>query len=234
MFARIDRGCWRALSALHELLHTLGAVQDDTPNMSGFGHCVDEWDVMCYADGPGVTMRIACADRQLNQAVDCNHDDYFSTAPPAGSYLATHWNTARSSFLEVGAGAPVSPPPPPPASPPPPPPASPPPPPPASPPPPPRAVVAGPRVRAIAARGGRGRLLRLAYRVTSDVATRELVTVFRGRRAIAVRRTRLSASALRSVAWRAPRRTGAYAFCVRAWNAAGTASAASCARIVLR
>jgi len=103
--ARIDSGCWglgsqgRSVEA-HELMHTLGAVQPSAPNSTALGHCDDDADRMCYDDGsPGLVLRNVCPAE--NEALfDCNHDDYFSTFPPAGNYLATHWNTAVSSFLE--------------------------------------------------------------------------------------------------------------------------------------
>ena len=57
---------------------------------------------MCYVDGPGVVVRRVCPDQAHEGLLDCNHDDYFSLNPAAGSYLATHWNTAESSFLVAG------------------------------------------------------------------------------------------------------------------------------------
>jgi hypothetical protein len=290
MYGRVDRSCWSGVAPLHELFHTLGAVQDNAPNTSGGGHCVDEWDVMCYVDAPGVVMRFPCPTRQTSQVLDCNHDDYFSTAPPAGSYLATHWNTANSSWLASGAqtlpsapgqlrmvgasestisiawaasdGAdryevflngfaaqvaagtsatltglacgtsyalgveaiggsggrsPQT------------------------------ALIAStatcplvivdrpPTVRALAARGTRGALARLAYRVADEGDTRATITIYRSGRIVAVRRTAFGAAPSRAVSWRAPRRllTG-FRFCVQVWDRAGNASGVSCATIRLR
>jgi hypothetical protein len=102
-YARIDRGCWGPATATHELFHTLGAVSQQAPNASGGWHCIDEYDVMCYSDDPRYPeLRIDCPDRAYDQLLDCGNQDYFSTNPPAGSWLATHWNTADSRFLSSG------------------------------------------------------------------------------------------------------------------------------------
>ena len=101
--ARVDSGCWGLADQgesveAHELLHTLGGVQASAPNATPMGHCTDGADRMCYDDGSGLQQRSVCPDS--NQAYfDCNHDDYYSTKPPDGSYLATHWDTADSEFL---------------------------------------------------------------------------------------------------------------------------------------
>ena len=99
MFARVDTACWGHASA-HELLHTLGAVQNSAPNSSGAGHCTDEVDVMCYRDTTATVTRQVCS--RAGQ-VDCNNDDYFHPNPKPSSYLATAWNVADSRFLETGA-----------------------------------------------------------------------------------------------------------------------------------
>jgi hypothetical protein len=103
LYARVDAPCWN-YAELHEIVHTLGAVQPHAPHPSGYLHCTDEADVMCYDDDGGgpVTMTSACPPEH-ELLLDCGHDDYFSTQPPAGSYLASHWNTANSSFLEPDA-----------------------------------------------------------------------------------------------------------------------------------
>jgi len=98
MFARVDSSCWNYAEG-HELMHTLGAVQQGAPHATAGGHCWDQPDEMCYDDGSGSTMVTVCTGR--NSALfDCNHDDYFyAGVPPALNWLATHWNTFSSSWL---------------------------------------------------------------------------------------------------------------------------------------
>lgn len=107
MFARADAPCW-GHAELHELLHTLGAVQDSAPHSTAAGHCVDEVDAMCYEDGSGATMRAACQDKPA-WFVDCGLDDYFNAAPRTGSYLDNRWNAAQSSYLAASAPPPAPP-----------------------------------------------------------------------------------------------------------------------------
>jgi hypothetical protein len=92
------------LAAAHELMHTLGAVNKGAPNYSGGGHCIDEFDNMCYGEVNKTTAANGKAIMQVcppehNQVYDCNHNDYFSTSPAPGSYLDVAWNAANSSFL---------------------------------------------------------------------------------------------------------------------------------------
>jgi Divergent InlB B-repeat domain len=88
----------------HEIGHNIGAVQLSAPHSSGAFHCHDENDLMCYSDGGsyftgGGQLTFPCGSASDN-LMDCGHDDYYSAATPsAGNYLATHWNTAGSSFL---------------------------------------------------------------------------------------------------------------------------------------
>jgi hypothetical protein len=110
-YGRSDTGCWTASVAAHELGHNLGAVNNSAPNSSKAGHCIDEYDVMCYNDGNSAGLRtsVKCSDRAHDQRLDCNHDDYYHTNPSAGSYLATRWNVADNQFLinNGGGGGPT-------------------------------------------------------------------------------------------------------------------------------
>lgn len=100
-FAAIGTSCWSWSASGHELLHALGAVQESAPHATKSGHCWDDEDIMCYDDGgvpnpPGSIQKVCDGDE--NQ-VDCKKDDYFNVSPPGDSYLAKHWNLARSKFL---------------------------------------------------------------------------------------------------------------------------------------
>jgi hypothetical protein len=100
-YSRVDAGCWRGDIAAHELMHNLGGVQNSAPNASGWFHCIDEYDIMCYRDSNTTPpMRVDCTVPSLNTTrFDCGHDDYFHTNPTPGSYLATFWNAANNRFL---------------------------------------------------------------------------------------------------------------------------------------
>lgn len=104
MFARVDTGCWQASAsrgstAAHELMHNFGAVQASAPHQTPYGHCTDRYDLMCYDDGSGARLTDVCSSSH-SMLLDCRNDDYFHTSPAAGSYLATYWNSADSSFLD--------------------------------------------------------------------------------------------------------------------------------------
>ena len=106
-FARVDLGCWSGSAVVHEVFHTLGAVQKSAPRSDTALHCRDERDVMCYsgAGGASVYTSAYCTTVVLDERLDCNKNDYFHTQPATGSYLATRWNTARSAFLWGGGAA---------------------------------------------------------------------------------------------------------------------------------
>lgn len=115
-YARSDRPCWNSNVAAHEIIHNLGGVQNSAPNSTGGLHSRDEQDVMSYPDGaPNGTMIQVCPAPGEDR-FDCQKNDYFSAAPPAGSYLATHWNVAESLSLTRPVATPTTLPPPPPTT----------------------------------------------------------------------------------------------------------------------
>jgi hypothetical protein len=90
---------------LHEVMHTLGAVQPSAPHFSGGAHCYEIYDVMCYTPKDGTAdvfvrnCEIISALPNPGKPLDCGEDDYFNPTPARGSYLATHWNVYDSGFL---------------------------------------------------------------------------------------------------------------------------------------
>lgn len=85
---------------LHELFHTLGAVQLDAPH-ADTGHCFDAPSVMCSGgvEGYGLGIQIPACVKVLVETLDCGMDDYWNPSPRAGDYLSTHLNVAKSQFF---------------------------------------------------------------------------------------------------------------------------------------
>lgn len=90
---------------LHEMSHTMGAVQAAAPNSTSAGHCTDGLDIMCYPDGSpeaaGYNPNVCSPAEMAGMffAYDCNNDDYFNASPSGGSYLANKWNVYNSKYL---------------------------------------------------------------------------------------------------------------------------------------
>jgi hypothetical protein len=107
-FAMIERSgdaVTEAYRFLHEVGHTLGAVQLFAPHSTGYGHCYTNVDVMCSFDGgsyftQGGDMVDVCDQPPPGEfTFDCEGRDYYDLNPAKGSYLAKHWNTAYSAWL---------------------------------------------------------------------------------------------------------------------------------------
>ena len=95
---RAARGGWWPEGFLHEITHNLGAVQWDAPHSTAPATGLDRTP---YGSGAAHVMQNDCAtfSGTIDQTYDCGRDDYYNPAPPAGSYLATHWNTYDSDFM---------------------------------------------------------------------------------------------------------------------------------------
>jgi len=97
-----ERSCWDTRTLAHEIGHTLGAVSKTAPHHTRpAGHCFDAWDLMCDNQFSTPHPVMTCPWTHYS-FLDCKHDDYFNTSPKPGSYLAKHWNVARSAFLTRG------------------------------------------------------------------------------------------------------------------------------------
>jgi len=120
-------GGWSMQTTLHELFHTMGAVQLQAPfatwKFSGFFqvpafHCTDGIAVMCYPDdsanGDDYTETRCPAssgfDTPAGIPLDCMYDGYFDAGEETGEWLNTHWNAGgiENPYLApTGAGRPL-------------------------------------------------------------------------------------------------------------------------------
>lgn len=85
---------------LHEILHSMGAVNPDAPAGSPVSrHCWMTLDVMCAGDA-GLYHQFVQQCYKVTR-LDCLKDNYFNPRPQPGDYLYDHWNLAgdENSFI---------------------------------------------------------------------------------------------------------------------------------------
>jgi sugar lactone lactonase YvrE/phosphodiesterase/alkaline phosphatase D-like protein len=89
---------------LHEMFHSLGAVQGrvspPAPYSTSGHHCTDGIDLMCYGDGTpegksySETRCLEPFGSGINKPIDCGEDTYFDAEPEPSSWLDKYWNLA--------------------------------------------------------------------------------------------------------------------------------------------
>jgi hypothetical protein len=79
---------------LHEIMHSLGAVQPDAPHALAGGHCYDVGDMMCI-DPPNPVE--SCPLVHHYYRLDCNDDDYFDANSGTTGYTSLFFNIANDS-----------------------------------------------------------------------------------------------------------------------------------------
>lgn len=85
---------------LHEMLHSMGAVNPDAPGMSRISrHCWVTLDLMCGGDA-GLYHPFVQQCYTYTR-LDCGKSKYFDPNPVEGEYLYSHWNIdqAENSFI---------------------------------------------------------------------------------------------------------------------------------------
>jgi streptogramin lyase len=104
--ALVYSGRWTNHVPLHELFHTLGAVQGAVtpaaPYSTYGSHCTDGFDALCYNDGSSGSASYSeerCPsslgyDTPNKVPLDCGTDTYFDALPEAESWLDKYWNVA--------------------------------------------------------------------------------------------------------------------------------------------
>ncbi|HEX8073970.1 MAG TPA: hypothetical protein VF545_03220 [Thermoleophilaceae bacterium] len=94
-----EPGTWHTYVPMHELFHTLGAVNVTAPQGTKNSHCADGIDVMCYDDGgmyPGQYYHEGTCPSSNPVAIDCRQDTYFDTRTEPNTWISWYWQLGWS------------------------------------------------------------------------------------------------------------------------------------------